>query len=799
MARKKPYNRNNTKSTAMTPVVQEGNNQLMTYNYSAGRIEQIRTATLNITAEASDKYSVNDITINTMAERILDDLTVGVKTAGKLTLLEKVILFEYFDKFSPLVGRILDLHVNLPISTLQLRTPDIIDNPILNDYIYDTFNTMIESTDFNQLLHTVVRNYWKFGIGALQIIDDFEFTKDVTDIDFWDLNSVSKMVKDRPQDKDIIKKIDDITSKYVSTPDAVTMEERHWVISQFISMPNPDYKGFTKVSVIDPFCVIDRDSNEDINYFVYPLNRSKSLDKILNQSFVGYTARMKGDNTSPAERAKRIGYSEAMINAHLNMRDSYINIDTDPYSDMGMYAVSLERAGDCDIDNSLLNRIIEPICNIINAKRKQRELVGLASKVTRLVKAIGASEDQLADLDAQLRSAAEQQEGSLVITNYEVSIEDLSLDGRESLDVQNIVENETKDVTNSLGMTDSLIGGEDSYGSTFMKIELLINEYTAFRTILKDFIENKIFRPIAIKKGFVTRDQWGKPQPIVPEVSFDRLSIARSSEDFQMILDLAKEGKLPWENVYNTLGFNMQEVENKLVTEKTSIINDATSNVLNQTIEGFGESLEGNPEIANRLKDNLYLKEPIDLSKADNPEHSFESEASITEAPEAHKTLYNTYIMAKLTTPSALALEQRIKSAMGAYKLPGKFDVNNTCAIIVEARNQSNFVKAEKSIKKDISDASKYDTGSAVIEVMNKPQSKEKVLVLRFNNRWLEKRNEYLTEKYKITQPYAEYKPYILLGTLPVGMPDDYRAVINCKLVFEKEVLVQVKESRSKK
>lgn len=789
MARKtKPYNKENSEKSRNIQ-----NKVIKSYNYRGGRIEKLRTATLNVTAEPSDKYSIDDITLNTMAERLLDEITIGIKTVGKLTLLEKVILFEFFDKFSPLVGRILDLHVNLPISTLQLRTPNIIDNPIVNDYIYDTFYQMINDTDFNQLLHVVVRNYWKFGIGALQIIDDFEFSKDVTDIDFWDIDSISKLVKDKPTDKEILKKIDDITAKYVSTPDLVPVADRRWVIEQFISLPNPNYKGIKKVSVIDPFCVIDRDSNEDINYFIYPIQRSKSLDRILNQSFSGYNARLAGDTSPASAKAKRIGYSDAMIKAHSDIRDNYINVDTDPFNDMGMYAVSLERSGGSDIDNSLLNRIIEPICNIINAKRKQRELVGLASKVTRLVKAMGASDDQLADLDSQLRNAAEEQEGALVITNYEVSIEDLSLDGRESLDVQNIIDNETKDVTNSLGMTDSLIGGEDSYGSTFMKIELLVNEYTAFRVILKDFIENKIFKPIAMKKGFITRDQWGKPQVIFPEISFDRLSIARSSEDFQMLLDLAKEGKLPWENVYTTLGFNIQEVENKLVTEKTSVINEATSNMLNQTIEGFGEALEGNKEIAQRLKDNLYLKEPIDLTKAENPDHSFnESEASIKPV-EKPQPRYNTIIQAKLTTASALALEQRIRTAMGAYKLPGKLDINKLNAILVEARNQPAYIEADKSLKKDLSVVSKYDTGSAVIEVENIPQTKDKQLVVKFNNIWLQKRNAYLAEKYKVTQPYEKYTPYIILGKLPAGMPDDYKAEIKCKLVFDREIILKYK------
>ena len=766
--------------------------QIKAYSYKGGRIEQRRTAALEVTAQPTDKYSIDDITINMMAERILDELTYGIKTVGKLTLLEKVILFEFFDKFSPLVGRILDLHVNLPISTLQLRAPTVIDNPIVNDYIYDTFYQMINDTDFNQLLHTVVRNYWKFGIGAMQIIDDFEFNKDVTDIDFWDINSIAKLVKDKPTDTETLKKIDDITAKYISTPDKVSVEDRRWVIGQFMALPNPNYKGFSKVAVVDPFCVIDRESNEDINYYIYPIKRSKSLDNVLDRTYSGYAARIRGDNSTPEEKAKRIGYSQAMITSHLKYRDKYIDVDTDPFSEAGMYAVSLERNGVSDIDNSLLNRVIEPLINIINARRKQRELVGLASKVTRLAKAIGASEAQLEDLDTQLRTAAEQQEGSLVVTNYDVTIEDLSLDGRESLNMQDIIESDTKDVTNSLGMTDSLIGGEDSYGSTFMKIELLVNEYTAFRVILKDFIENKIFKPIAMKKGFITRDQWGKPQVVIPEISFDRLSIARSSEDFQMLLDLARDGKLPWENVYNTLGFNIKEVENMLVTEKTSIINEATTNVMNRTIEGFAESLEGNKEIADRLRDNLYLKQPIDLSKAENPDHSFSEEASVDDIS-GNEPRCNTFVIAKLTTPSALALEQRIRTALGEYKLPGKFDPSRLGAIVIESLNQARYINLESSLKQNISVANKYNSKTASIEVENIPQSKEKRLVVKFYNQWLTERNNYLAQKYKITQPYETYTPYMILGKLPESMPDNFSTTFKCELVFDKEVILKVR------
>ena len=578
----------------------------------------------------------------------------------------------------------------------------------------------------------------------MQIIDDFEFRKDTTN-SLWDISQVIDLAKPRIEDAKVQALVDELTTKYVNDKESLTFNERKYILSQYIPSVNTNYEGILKIKIVDPFTVIERNVNEDIDYYSYAIKRSKSLDKLLS------TVVTEKDRDSVLQKARNIGYSESTLFLHtLSSLNDDIEVDTDPYNDIGTYIVSLERTEDKDIDNSLLNRIIEPLINSINAQRKQRELVGLASKVTRIVKAPGLSDDQMEALDAQFTAAAESAEGYVVTVNYDVSVEDLSLDARESLDLQNIIDTDTKDVTSSLGMTESLLGGEDSYGNSFMKIELLVNEYTAFRAVLKDFIENKIFKPIAYKMGFVTRDEWGNVTPIFPEVSFDRLSIARSSEDFKMLMDLAKEGKLPWENIYSALGFNVDDVQVKLLQEKTSIISDSVSNALNSAVEAQADSLAESKDIQDRVKDALFVSDDTNLEPSDE---SIDTEAS--GEPQEPLPVKKFSVMYDLSTPTRLALIARVNQILKDRGLKVRIPENKQLVVESFKARGSDTIQVKEGTLKGVNN---YINSSC--KIWRDPNDR---LVLDFNSKWLSERYKYLMAKYKLTDASLVFKPRIVL------------------------------------
>ena len=193
---------------------------------------------------------------------------------------------------------------------------------------------------------------------------------------------------------------------------------------------------------------------------------------------------------------------------------------------------------------------------------------------------------------------AEAPEGSLIAVNFEVNVDELKLDIKDDLNLDDTIERTSKEITSALGIPDSIISGDGTYGDSFIKVELLSTEYVEFRNQLKSFIEDEIFKPIAIKKGFITLDQWGEPTPIIPSVRFDKFSIARGSEDMQLLRDLVSSNILPKRVILDQLGMNVEDVEQGLQREQLTYLNDKVQESMNENInEILTTYLKDNPDL----------------------------------------------------------------------------------------------------------------------------------------------------------------------------------------------------------
>ena len=135
-----------------------------------------------------------------------------------------------------------------------------------------------------------------------------------------------------------------------------------------------------------------------------------------------------------------------------------------------------------------------------------------------------------------------------------------------------------------LGMPDALLSGSDTYSSSFLKVELLTNEYAKFRKDFAAFVENKIFKPISLRRGFVTKDDWGEPTLIYPSIRFDRMSIARGTEDFNLISQQVDNNRLPARALIESLGFDADDVQAELRRELTSMFNPAMRDMISATL-----------------------------------------------------------------------------------------------------------------------------------------------------------------------------------------------------------------------
>ena len=543
------------------------------------------------TSNTEQDFNSDVLSVYAEAEMILDQLDSDLITVGRLTTSQKKSLFYYLATFSPLISRIVDLHTKLPLSTFRIQKPKH-DIDIIQDYVYDYFDRLVNTAKFKEELKSIIRERCIFGSGIARVEDDFAFTKDT--LISPDLSNLTL-----PQlDQDEIDKINEINNQYNSDPESVSWQDKKFVLEQYLLKINKDYKGIKNFKAVSQLEVKEIMINKDIDYLIYTLPASPNIRQALSNVTIGYDNDQ--DYKEAIETLKSLGYSEAIIRLNLNSESTdSIQIDTDAFNDDGAYMVVLSSGSNPEsLEDSILNRVLEPAVRNMNAIRTANKLVKLSTKIDRLVSAPNASLAQLEQLQNDLVQMAEAPEGSLIAVNFEVNVDELKLDIKDDLNLDDTIERTSKEITSALGIPDSIISGDGTYGDSFIKVELLSTEYVEFRNQLKSFIEDEIFKPIAIKKGFITLDQWGEPTPIIPSVRFDKFSIARGSEDMQLLRDLVSSNILPKRVILDQLGMNVEDVEQGLQREQLTYLNDKVQESMNENInEILTTYLKDNPDL----------------------------------------------------------------------------------------------------------------------------------------------------------------------------------------------------------
>ena len=543
------------------------------------------------TSNTEQDFNSDVLSVYAEAEMILDQLDSDLITVGRLTTSQKKSLFYYLATFSPLISRIVDLHTKLPLSTFRIQKPKH-DIDIVQDYVYDYFDRLVNTAKFKEELKSIIRERCIFGSGIARVEDDFAFTKDT--LINPDLSNLTL-----PQlDQDEIDKINEINNQYNSDPESVSWQDKKFVLEQYLLKINKDYKGIKNFKAVSQLEVKEIMINKDIDYLIYTLPASPNIRQALSNVTIGYDNDQ--DYKEAIETLKSLGYSEAIIRLNLNSESTdAIQIDTDAFNDDGAYMVVLSSGSNPEsLEDSILNRVLEPAVRNMNAIRTANKLVKLSTKIDRLVSAPNASLAQLEQLQNDLVQMAEAPEGSLIAVNFEVNVDELKLDIKDDLNLDDTIERTSKEITSALGIPDSIISGDGTYGDSFIKVELLSTEYVEFRNQLKSFIEDEIFKPIAIKKGFITLDRWGEPTPIIPSVRFDKFSIARGSEDMQLLRDLVSSNILPKRVILDQLGMNVEDVEQGLQREQLTYLNDKVQESMNENInEILTTYLKDNPDL----------------------------------------------------------------------------------------------------------------------------------------------------------------------------------------------------------
>lgn len=127
----------------------------------------------------------------------------------------------------------------------------------------------------------------------------------------------------------------------------------------------------------------------------------------------------------------------------------------------------------------------------------------------------------------------------------------------------------TEEILDGLMINKALLNSEGpSYSNASIGIEAMGKRLGSLRKKLASWIEEKIYRPIAIMQGFVKKNESGQLVPLYPRVKWKEMNLRDDSAKKNLYMSLAEKGYISVETLLEYLGIDYDTEIDRIRKEK---------------------------------------------------------------------------------------------------------------------------------------------------------------------------------------------------------------------------------------
>lgn len=492
-------------------------------------------------------------------------------------------LYRHFYNNDPLVGQAIDLHTELPMSKVRLAAPRPLHAPkgfkdahSYGKYILSFFMKMCERVRLFRKLIDAVHHYWLDG-------NVFMFAEDST--------------VDVPEDIGYEHKK---TARAKITEDGEAVEEIEETVEE---LPNKDelefaywqkhYRGWERIVIlpIDQIKLTTYGFTDKVKIEMIPSDRDRSLIE----------AAKAGDPTAQ----EMVEEMPTEVREHIEA-GRLIPLGTDP--DEGSFCYHLHARKGSVLDEfgaSILQRCMRTLYYREKLRQAQTQIADRAMTPKRIVWGEGLSDIDTDDLREQVDLALVDPDYSIV-TNYEVHWEEMGSRDR-LLDLSSEYEQTDKQLFAGLGVTESLLNGEATFSGDRVKLEVLNTRYLLFREIIQEYVEDFLFKPIARRKGFIEKDEWGEDVVLYPRLSFTRLALRDSQDTYDALFNLYQKGSISIDVILDMFNIDPQDTREKIEKDMFTVNDSMFNEVIRGLYGEIGRELATKTDALQKIADYLKL------------------------------------------------------------------------------------------------------------------------------------------------------------------------------------------------
>ena len=499
------------------------------------------------------------------------------------SLREKREIYRHFYNTDPIVGQAIDLHTELPMSKVRLAAPKPRTCPKGFDsaesfgrYILSFFEKMCKRNKLFQRLITAVHHYWLDGTVYI-------FAED----------SEVQVPEDIGYERQVIQK-----SVVTEDGQAIERPEPQWIEKdnreeEELAHYQRHYQGWSRLLIfpIDQVKATTFSFTDKTLVELIPSDRDRAL---IEQAKQGDPVAEEMVEEIPAE------VREHIENGRL------IPLGTDPDEGSFCYTLSGRKSAGDEMGQSILDRCLRTLYYREKLRQAQTQIASRAMTPKRIVWAEDISEVDVDNLREQVDLSLVDPDYSIV-ANYEVHWEEMGSKDR-LLDLSSEYEITDKQLHAGLGVTESLLSGESLYSGDRLKLEVINTRYLYLREVLQEYVEEYLFKPVARRKGFVEKDEWGDEEVLYPRLSFTRLPLRDSQDTYDALFNLYQKGSISIDLILEM--FNIDPHDTRVKLEKDFFtVNDSTFNEAMRGIYGaVAQKIVDSTDVTDKIIQYLKLK-----------------------------------------------------------------------------------------------------------------------------------------------------------------------------------------------
>ena len=287
--------------------------------------------------------------------------------------------------------------------------------------------------------------------------------------------------------------------------------------------------------------------------------------------------------------------------------EGIVPLNDDPNEGSYVLHFARKKAPFEDHGRSILQCVMRTIIYRDKLRQAQNMLASRNLTPKTLVVAPDAPVQELDALRVHVDEAKSDPDYTIVV-NYEVTWNEIGTDGR-LLALDSEWAHTSAELAVGLGFTPEILTGEGFFSGDRIRVELLNTSYLQYRDTLADLVETKIFRPMAMRKGFYEIDDFGNPRWIYPKLSFSRLALRDQGDVYDMLFNLYTKGSLPVDIIYEFLNLDPETCKRKLEEDLLTVKDAKFNQILDAIYSGLSETLIKSTDIVDKVSKSLQLRQ----------------------------------------------------------------------------------------------------------------------------------------------------------------------------------------------